>query len=423
MARGWVRSDALAQTHAVRDAPAERLQGRANAMHRSASGASGIRDRSSMHETRAPAVIETMAPEERGNSGDSDRPGEPGSVSHLLWIALFLGYVAGIGAAIAFLPGPIVQPLLLPIAVGGGVLGVAIGGWVIVGRWRRSALAPPTLDRPAEGAARAPSGPAARSTRTVALEPKLRPVAPSQATPRKPAQPPPIGADELRHRLYEGALDPFIRPIHTFEARPVEMFHAVPRLREADGTLLPPARYQPTAARAGLRPLLDQVFVVQAAYLVRHALAEGRDVVLICDVAPSSVAAPSFLEDLGEFLTEHHELASRLVLEFDRTRLERPAEAALAELRKTGLRQGLKRFSPALHDDPSVLAERGFAFVKLELAEPRIRSAIAGDDAELFALWQRLGEVGIELVLERFDDGRELIPLPADEAKPMDPHR
>ena len=362
-------------------------------------------------------VIEATAPEQEV---EPDPRAEPGSISHLLWASLFFGYVVGVGAAVAVLPGPIVQPLLLPIAVGGGVLGLAIGGWVIVARWRRSVGAPPTLEPPPDLASAGAPRPAAGSPRTVALEPRTRPAV-RQPTARRPPQPSPIAADELRHRLYEGALEPFIRPIHPFEPRPIEIFHAVPRLREADGTLLPPNRYQPTAARAGLRPLLDQVFIVRSAHLVRHALAEGRDILLVCDIAPSSLAAPSFLEDLGEFLTEHHELASRLVLEFDRARLERPAEVALAELRKTGLRQGLKRFSPALHEAPAELAGRGFRFVKLELAETRIRTALSGEDPELFGLWQRLDEAGIGLILERFDDGRELVPLPEPDALRMRP--
>jgi cyclic-di-GMP phosphodiesterase TipF (flagellum assembly factor) len=313
----------------------------------------------------------------------------------LLGLALVLGYAAGVGAALLFLPRPVVEPHLEFGALAGLVLAAGLAGVVLLARRRRIK-------------------PARRDTATSSPMPRLagpgEPEARQQEEPLA-ALPPSLGRQELRQALQEGRVDLFVHPLVCVPPQLFAPYRALIRLRDGDGRHLLPASYLPAAAGCGLLGLIDQIFILRAVHAIRQAAAEGHEVRLFCALTPASLGNPDVLAEIADFLAEHAELAERLVVEVDRVRLSRPSDQALARLRRLGLRLSLRRFMPE-GVDARLLARRGISFVRLEQPRDPMRPDRATRDSEIMTLRRSLDDAGITLVLDQPDERLRRVELP-----------
>jgi EAL domain-containing protein (putative c-di-GMP-specific phosphodiesterase class I) len=328
----------------------------------------------------------------------------------LFWLALLLGYLAGVSGAILVLPAPLLQPMYGPLAVTTAlVVGVAGFLWRSRHRQRRAeALEPGTTtpDDPArDDQATTHASAAGPLWRRVAANARraLRSDRPEGSWPLLVRLEPPgvLGPSELRLALDEGRLDALLQPLTNLAVPEAAVQHAVARLRTAEGTPLPPARYRSTAARCGLLGLIDRLLIRECAGALRRAASEGRELSVVCEIATESLNDSGFVGELSHLVVEAPRLARRLVLALDRTRLDQLAKRTLGRFRTLGGRVCLKRIGPP-PPDVAALAEQGFDLVMLE-ARRFTQPPAAGQEVEpaLLEIQRRLAAAGLELLVAR----------------------
>jgi len=334
----------------------------------------------------------------------------------LFWLALLLGYLTGVAAAVLFLPPRLVEPLHGALALT-TVLMVAACGLLLrlrrIGRGTRSSSAVPPREPPAE--ARRSPGPARTPDEAQEL-PDER----GQGDERDPGEdaPPPIvrlespgaiAASELREILYQGQVEARLRPVASLTRPEDALYYALPRLRSLDDEPLGPARYRTTAARAGLLGMIDRLLLLRCVDLLRQARADGREATVLCGIAAASLADQGFMAELEQQLSDDRGVADRLVLALDHAVGDRVGRAAMAALRAQGVRFCLRRLGPPPLD-PAALRRAGFGFVLLE-AGRFARSAPDGAlDPALLELQEVLGAHGPRLLIARNDAADVAIP-------------
>jgi cyclic-di-GMP phosphodiesterase, flagellum assembly factor TipF len=327
----------------------------------------------------------------------------------LLGLALFLGYAAGIGAALLFLPRPVVEPHFAILAAVGLALAAGLGGIGLLAR--RRDVPPGEPDETASPAEHLVGAAGARSS----SEASALGAAPAGLGPRQQEislarTPSGLETHELRQALQEGRVDLFVHPLVCVPPQLFAPHRALARLRCRDGRHLEPGSYLPTAAGCGLLGLIDQIFILRAVHAIRRAAAESHEVRLFCALTPASLGNPGVLAEIADFLAGQAELAERLVVEIDRIRLSRPSDQALARLRRLGLRLSLRRFMPS-GLDARLLARRGISFVRLERPADRMRQDRARLEAEISTLRRSLDDAGITLVLDQPGERPRLVEL------------
>ena len=327
----------------------------------------------------------------------------------LLWLALLLGYLTGVAAAVLLLPARLIEPLYGPLALTTVLAIAAFGVLLRLRRVRRAgalghAAARP---RPAVGRPRRP-GHAADSDAADAGEParNQRERADDERWPLmvRLEAPGVIGPSELRQILYQGQVDLRLRPLASLAQPEAALYYASPCLRSVDGQPLAPASYRTTAARAGLLGTIDRLLLLRCAEMLRAERAE-RAVIVLCGIAAASLSDPGFSAELEQQLSDDPALAASLVLTLDHTLCDRPAVLAAAGLRSRGVRFGLRRLGPP-QLDPAALRAAGVAFVLLETE----RLALAPDgtpDPALLDLLRTLGPEDPQLLVSRPDPGSD----------------
>jgi EAL domain len=278
----------------------------------------------------------------------------------LLWLALLLGYLAGLCAAFLLLPRSALEPFYAPLAWAAAAIS-ALGVVGLLYAYHRrdkgemAAMGPPLAVRR--------------------------------------DMPEPLGADTLRQSVYHGRIDALMQPLARLSPHRVALYRAVPRLLDDDGAPLATHAWRPLAARLGLIGLIDRIVLLRCARTIRQITAQGGEVCLLCDVAAGGLGEHDLVDLLDELVTTHPELGSRMVLEVGRARLDRPAGKAAARLRRLGIGLCLTRIGTGALD-PAELASRGFGFVRVASPGPA-----AGPDTE--PAQQVLAAAGLELVVDR----------------------
>jgi cyclic-di-GMP phosphodiesterase TipF (flagellum assembly factor) len=283
----------------------------------------------------------------------------------LFWLALLLGYLAGVAAAVVLLPARLVEPLAGPLTL---TTVIAVAAFGVLLRLRQARRRDPYAEAaPSEAPAAGPAAP--RRPRLPEAEAAAPDRAPDHRWPLRVGLEPPgtIGPRELQRLLADGRVDVGLRPIASLAQPDAAVYHVLPRLHAADDSPIAPARYRASAARCGLLGLIDQRLVRRSAELLRKARAEGREVVMVCSIAADSLSNPAFGAELGQQLSDDPELAAELVLALDQAVRDQPGAAALARLRLGGIRFCLRRVGPPPLD-PAELGASGFSFVLLEAA-------------------------------------------------------
>jgi hypothetical protein len=286
----------------------------------------------------------------------------------LLWLALLLGYLAGLGAAFLLLPRSTLEPFYAPLAWAAAAIS-ALGVIGLLYAWHR----------------RGKAGGPQREDAPLAVRRDM---------------PEPLDAEVLRQAVYHGRIDALMQPLARPSEHPVPLYRAVPRLRDGDHALLPPDAWRPLAGRLDLLWLIDRVVLLRCARTIRQITAQNGEVCLLCEVAAGGLGDHGLVDLLDELVTTHPELGSRLVLEVGRARLDPPAEKAAARLRRLGIGLCLGRIGTG-GLDAAGLAARGFGFVRIASPGPA-----DGPNAE--PAQQALDAAGIELVVDR--GGTEPVP-------------
>ena len=320
----------------------------------------------------------------------------------LFWLALLLGYLTGVAAAVLLLPSRLIEPLYGPLAL---TTVVVIAAFVALLRLRRvrqagdpgsaAATHHPPGARHLRGRAEEADEPDAG-----ALPPDERERAEDERWPLmvRLEAPGVIGPSELRQTLYQGLVDLRLRPIASLAQPQAALYYALPRLRSVDDQPLEPASYRTTAARAGLLGTIDRLLLLRCVDMLRAARAE-REVTVLCGIAAASLNDPGFIAELEQQLSDDPALAASLVLTLDHALRDRPSVVAATGLRARGVRFCLRRLGPP-QLDPAALRAAGFAFVLLE-AERFALAPEGAPDPALLELQRVCGQDDPRLLVGR----------------------
>lgn len=313
-------------------------------------------------------------------------------MSRLFWLSLLLGYVAGIAIAVVFLPDPVVEPFYGALALGS----VALVGGVTTLVAFAARRARPAAPGHAAAAAKDEGRQAARSAGEPAMSQAKHEHAAGSATPGAEAAP--VSESTLVQILTDGRVDMLALPVAALSDDDVAYVEAVPRLRTAHGRHLEPAEYRALAARWGLTAEVDRLLLRRCMAVVGDAMAKGEEVRVLCSIAATSLDDPDLVTTLRR-LVDDGELAERLIVTLDRTRLHRPARAELARLIEDGLNVCLRRLSIETIDLPG-LAEAGCSFVKLDAPRHALRPGEDELPPPLGKLRQRFARSAITVLVD-----------------------
>ena len=348
----------------------------------------------------------------------------------LFWLALLLGYLAGLAAAVVLWPSlirPVAGPLVLMTVIALAAFGVLFRLRRLRRRARQAAaVAPVPVLRRASRAkpaipAEAPDEAVDDATPAAAVDDRTPEHPPEGRWPLLVRLEPPgvLGPRELQAVLAEDRVDVRLRPIASLERPDIALYHALPRLHMADDSHLAPARYRSTAARCGLLGLIDQRLLRRTAELLGDARAEGREVMVVCEIAADSLSNPAFGAELERQLDDDPQLGEHLVLGLDQAVRAQPGVAALAKLRARGMRFCLRRIGPP-PADAGALGANGFEFVLLDAARFALSTPDGEIDPALLELQRGVGSAGPMLLIGRVGFHEEAIALPGDWALSAD---
>jgi len=323
-------------------------------------------------------------------------------MSRLFWLSLLLGYVAGMAIAVVFLPDPVVEPFYGALALGsvalvGGVSTlVAFAG----GRPRKK---PPAL-QDVSVATKADAGRTRQHEAPRASEPAAQEAAADEPDHERVvsldagSEAETVTEDVLVQILTNGRVDILTLPVAPLSDDGFGYVEAVPRLRTGRGRHLEPTEYRALAARWGLTAEVDRLLLRRCMAMVGAALARGQEIRVLCSIAATSLCDPDLLTTLRR-LVDDHELADRLIITVDRTRLHRPAQAEIGRLIESGLNVCLRRLSIETID-LRALADGGFAFVKLDAPRHALASTEDRVPPPLEKLRQRFARSAITVLVD-----------------------
>jgi hypothetical protein len=313
-------------------------------------------------------------------------------VPTLFWLALLLGYLSGVTAAVLFVPGSLIEPLYGPLMLTTVVVLAAFGVLLRLRRLRRRADSPAAESDPRDRAGRSDE----RWPMVVRLEP-----------------PGAIGPSELRQILYAGRVDARLRPLASLAHPHAALYHALPRLRAPDDSCLEPARYLSTAARCGLLGVIDRLLLLRCVGMLRATRKDGREAVVMCTIAAESLTDAGFAAEVEQQLSEDPKLTESLVLALDHTVWDVPSVAALARFRRLGVRFCLRRIGPP-PVDAAELGRSGFDFVLLEAGRFAVGPEALQVEPALLELQRVFGSAGPMLLVGRVGFDQATIELPGE---------
>jgi hypothetical protein len=340
-------------------------------------------------------------------------------VPTLFWLALLLGYLSGVAAAVLFLPASLIERLYGPLVLTTVVVLAAFGVLVQMRRVRGRAArtGAPLRQKPSPGERRGTAGAKAwdPDTPVAGIDLEARAGRSDERWPMVVRLEPPgvIGPSELRQILYAGRVDARLRPLASLAHPDAALYHALPRLRAPDDSCLEPARYCSTAARCGLLGVIDRLLLLRCVGMLRATRKEGRDALVVCTIAAESLTDPGFAAEIEQQLSDDPKLAESLALALDHTVRDGPSVAALARFRQLGVCFCLRRIGPP-PVDAAELGKSGFDFVLLEAGRFAIGPEGARVQPALLELQRVFGTAGPTLLVGRVGFDQATIELPGE---------
>lgn len=240
-------------------------------------------------------------------------------------------------------------------------------------------------------------------------EPQLPPFVRGAAPPR-PASPADSRARLMADAISAGRIDVTLEPILGLEDQQTRHYEVSVRLRDSEGHVLEVSPEGPDLRGTGLLPLFDGVRVTRTAAVARRLEERGKVGSVFSAFSGESVADEHFLGELAETLHHRAGLATQLVLTFTQSDVRgfsTPEWDSLADMRALGFRFALSHITD-LDMDFEVLAEQGFAFVKLDASVfleglPAPSGHLPSSD-----VCRHLAKHGLTLVVEHIDDDEKL---------------
>lgn len=222
------------------------------------------------------------------------------------------------------------------------------------------------------------------------------------------AQPPPPNPRvvAILNALENGEMDVFLSPIVALQSHKVSHYDVTVRLKAASGGYIDNAEQELQLAGSDVLALFDTARLRRAASLAQRLDAHNKSGSLLSAVNGPSITNAEFLETFARVFEERDRISNQLVLTFTQADLEQfspSAWQALGDMQAFGFRFALSQIDHVAMDF-SALAERGFAFLRLE-AGALMHGLPARDRfIEAEELCKYLAGAGMTLVADTIDD-------------------
>ncbi len=217
----------------------------------------------------------------------------------------------------------------------------------------------------------------------------------------------------VSHSVGHDTVDLFMQPIVALPQRKARFFELFSRIRIQPGVHLPAERYINVALKAGLLHVIDNLLLLRALQLVRHAAGDDTNRAFFINVSPATLNDPKFMGDLVEFIAQNRLLAPRLVFELGQSDLKEMSEDVLPVLEglaKLGCRFSMDQVR-RLNFDFAHLEARYIRFIKVDA--PFLMRELGEDDglAKLKRLKTALDRRGIDLIVEKIEREKQIAEL------------
>lgn len=222
------------------------------------------------------------------------------------------------------------------------------------------------------------------------------------------AEPPPRNPrlEAIVDALENGEMDVFLSPIVALQSHQVSHYDVTVRLKAASGGYIDDAEQELQLAGSDLLALFDTARLKRSAMLAARLDAHNKSGSLLSAVNGPSITNAEFLETFARVFEERDRISNQLVLTFTQADLEQftpSAWQALGDMQAFGFRFALSKIDHVAMDF-AALAERGFAFLRLE-ANALMNGLPARDRfIEADELCHYLAGAGMTLVADTIDD-------------------
>ncbi len=203
--------------------------------------------------------------------------------------------------------------------------------------------------------------------------------------------------------MARGALEIHYQPIVMLPSRQVLGFEALVRLRDLDGTLVPPADFIPVAEESGLIVALGHEVLRRAvaeASRWRSGTSSLATATVSVNIAPAQLEQPEIMDVVTSALTEHEVPGSALILEITESVAISPGvRATIERLSALGIRVALDDFEPSF----ATLETLPRLPVQMLKLDRRFIAGVecAGDDRAIVqAVIQLAARLGLSVVAE-----------------------
>jgi cyclic-di-GMP phosphodiesterase, flagellum assembly factor TipF len=206
--------------------------------------------------------------------------------------------------------------------------------------------------------------------------------------------------------IENGEMDVFLSPIVALKSHQVSHYDVTVRIRNASGGYDETAEQELQLAGSDMLALFDTARLKRAAQLAQRLDAHNKSGSLLSAVNGPSITNAEFLETFARVYEERDRISNQLVLTFSQSDIEHfspSAWQALSDMHAFGFRFALANIDHVSMDF-AVLAQRGFAFLRLDANAltsglPSRDRFVATDE-----LCKVLAGAGMTLVADTIDD-------------------
>jgi cyclic-di-GMP phosphodiesterase, flagellum assembly factor TipF len=209
----------------------------------------------------------------------------------------------------------------------------------------------------------------------------------------------------MQSALEDSRVDLYLQPTVKLPNRKPASYEAFSRVRDADGKVI----YLETAERAGLVGTLDNLLLFRCISLVRELGVRKPGPRLFINIAAGSLNDPDFLHEFTAYMSQHKDLAQRLVFELSATDVPNLSESVrrhLGALARLGFPFSVDHVQD-LSLDVAKLAALNVQYVKIDAAV-LLAEAHAPEAATLKT---RLARYSMDLIATRIEEERVLVEI------------
>lgn len=217
----------------------------------------------------------------------------------------------------------------------------------------------------------------------------------------------------VRTTLDQGRIEIMLQPIVTLPQRKIRWYELLSRLRLESGEILLPDDFLPFMRKGELGATFDALVLYRAVQLVRRMQTRNKEIGVVVNLCPSTLAGGDTFEALLEFLAANSALSDALILEVTQNAYHEfgPLEfESLAAIAALGFRFSLDQ-ARDLRFDVKGLADRGFRYVKTPGEVLLGRSAEDSSDIHPADISDLMTRFGITLIADRIEAESTVIDL------------